>query len=103
VAVGQLGERLTRWFLDDHGLRIVATNVRVERGEIDILALDREERVAVEVRTITGEGEPIDAADPAKRHRVRRLARLAGANRVDFVGVRIGPDAVSFHWVPGGV
>jgi Holliday junction resolvase-like predicted endonuclease len=98
-----LGERLARWFLDDHGLRVVATNIRVERGEIDILALDRGERVAVEVRTITGEGEPIDAVDPSKRRRVRHLARQAGASRVDFVGVRIAPDAAVFHWVPGGV
>ena len=82
---------------------MVDTNVRVGRGEIDILAIDGGARVAVEVRTITGEGEPIDAADPAKRETVRRLARLAGANRVDFVGVRVAPDAVTFHWVPGGV
>jgi Holliday junction resolvase-like predicted endonuclease len=101
--VGQLGELLTRWFLNDHGLRVMAANVRVDRGEIDILALDRGERVAVEVRTITGDGEPIDAADPAKRQKVRRLASKAGANRVDFVGVRIDPTAVVFHWVPGGV
>jgi putative endonuclease len=100
--VGELGERLTCRFLDDHGLQVVATNVRIGRGEIDILALDRRDRVAVEVRTITGDGEPIDAADPAKRETVRRLARLAGANRVDFVGVRVAPDAVTFHWVPGG-
>jgi len=98
-----LGERLTCQFLDDHDVHVVATNVRVGRGEIDILAMDGRQRVAVEVRTITGEGEPIDAADPAKREMVRRLARLAGANRVDFVGVRVARDAVTFHWVPGGV
>lgn len=82
---------------------MVAANVPVDRGEIDILALDRGEKVAIEVRTITGEGEPIDAADPAKRRTVHRLARHAGATRVDFVGVRLGPDAVVFHWVPGRV
>ena len=101
--MGLLGERLTRWFLDDHGLQVVGANVRIARGEIDILAIDQGERVAVEVRTITGEGEPIDAADHSKRNQVHRLARLAGANRVDFVGVRISPEAVTFHWVPGGV
>lgn len=98
-----MGERLTRWFLSDHGLSVVATNVRVDRGEIDILALDDGKRVAIEVRTITGNGEPIDAVDPAKRQRVGRLARKAGATRVDFVGVRIEPAAAVFHWVPGGV
>jgi Holliday junction resolvase-like predicted endonuclease len=81
---------------------VLATNVPVDRGEIDVLALDHGERVAIEVRTITGDGEPIDAVDPAKRQRVRRLARQVGATRVDFVGVRIEPAAAVFHWVPGG-
>lgn len=81
---------------------MLATNVLVDRGEIDILALDHGERVAIEVRTITGPGEAIDAIDPAKRQRVRGLARQVGASRVDFVGVRIEPAAAVFHWVPGG-
>jgi putative endonuclease len=101
--VGLLGERLARWFLIDHGLEVIASNVRVGRGELDLLAMDKGARVAVEVRTITGVGQPIDAADPAKRQTVRRLAREAGASRVDFIGVRIDSDAVVFHWVPDGV
>jgi hypothetical protein len=32
---------------------------------------------------------------------VRRLAAMAGAQRVDFVGVRLGVDGVVVHWVPG--
>ncbi|HLF42426.1 MAG TPA: YraN family protein [Acidimicrobiia bacterium] len=97
-----MGELLTRWFLNDHGLRVIAANVRLDGGEIDILALDHGKRVVFEVRTITGSGEPIDAVDPTKRQRVRRLAMKAGASRADFVGVRIDPAAVVFHWVPGG-
>ncbi|HEY4584046.1 MAG TPA: YraN family protein [Acidimicrobiia bacterium] len=98
-----MGERLTRWFLGEHGLRVIATNVRVDRGEIDILALDHRERVAIEVRTITGLGQAIDAVDLAKRQRVGWLARKVGATRIDFVGVKIEPTAVVFHWVAGGV
>ena len=98
-----MGEILARRFLTDHGLSVVASNVRVAGGEIDIVALDRGQTVAVEVRTITGDGEPIDAIGPVKRRKVGRLAHHTGATRVDFVGVRIEPDAVVFHWVPGGV
>ncbi len=67
------------------------------------MAVDRGQRVAVEVRAITGDGEPIDAIGSVKRRKVGRLARHTGATRVDFVGIRIEPDAVVFHWVPGGV
>jgi Holliday junction resolvase-like predicted endonuclease len=93
-------------FLTSHGVEVVARNVRldrgeVDRGEIDLLAIDHGQRVVVEVRTVTGRGDPIDAVGHAKRRRVRRLASAIGAARVDFVGVRIGADDVLVHWVPG--
>jgi len=90
-------------FLADHGLSIVASNVRLEGGEIDIVALDHGRTVAVEVRAITGEGDPIDAIDAGKRRRVRRLAHQTGATRVDFVGIRIETGAAVVHWLPGEV
>jgi Holliday junction resolvase-like predicted endonuclease len=82
---------------------VVDSNVQVDRGEIDILAEDRGQKVAIEVRTIRGGSDPIDAIDAAKRERVRRLAHQTGATRIDFVGIRLESDAVVVHWVPGGV
>jgi Holliday junction resolvase-like predicted endonuclease len=80
---------------------VIARNVEVGRGEIDLVALDHGTRVVVEVRAITGDRDPIDAIRPVKRRRVTRLAGAVGASRVDFLGVRIGPDDVLVHWVPG--
>jgi putative endonuclease len=99
--VGEAGERIAAWFLTDHGLDVLAHNVEVRRGELDLLAVDGDVRVVVEVRTITGRGDPIDAVGPAKRRRVTALASRIGATRVDFLGVRIGPQEVLVHWVPG--
>ena len=99
--MGEAGERIAGWFLTDHGLNVLAHNVEVRRGELDLLAVDGDVRVVVEVRTITGQGDPIDAVGPAKRRRVTALARRIGATRVDFLGVRIGPQDVLVHWVPG--
>jgi putative endonuclease len=99
--VGALGENIAADFLRSHGLEVVARNVEIAKGELDLLATDRGEKVVVEVRTITAEGDPIDAVSPSKRRRVRSLARAAGAARVDFVGVRLGADDVLVHWVPG--
>lgn len=65
------------------------------------MALDQGERVVVEVRTITGDSDPIDAVGPSKRRRVRQLSAALGGSRVDFVGVRVGVDDVVVHWVPG--
>ena len=80
---------------------MVAANVSVGKGEIDLLAMDGFQRVAVEVRTVRHQDDPIDAVDHAKRHQVRKLARQAKASRVDFVGVLVGPTGVEVHWVPG--
>lgn len=88
-------------FLTRHGLSITATNVELGNGELDILASDGGARVVLEVRTTSGEEDPIDAIDHAKRRRVERLARRIGADRVDFVGVRVGREALDVHWVPG--
>jgi len=82
-----------------HGLSVAASNVRVADGELDLLATDGPERVAVEVRTTTGLDDPINAIDRDKRRRVKRLAGAVGANRVDFLGIRLGREAIDFHWV----
>lgn len=62
---------------------------------------DEGQMVAVEIRTVTGAGDPIDAVDTAKRSHVRRLAGKAGVSRVDFLGVGFRPWGVEVHWLPG--
>lgn len=80
---------------------VVATNVVVGKGEIDLLAMDGSQRVAVEVRTVRRHDDPIDAVDHAKRRQVHKLAGQVKASRVDFVGVLVGATGVDVHWVPG--
>jgi Holliday junction resolvase-like predicted endonuclease len=80
---------------------VVGSNFRLPDGELDLLALDGRERVAVEVRARLGGPDPVDAADPSKRARVGSLARRAGASRVDVIGIRIDREGFDLHWVPG--
>lgn len=99
--MGNAGEKLAAWWLADQGLTPLARNVDVDGGEIDLLMADGGQTVAVEVRTVTGEGDPIDAVDIAKRSHVRRLAGKAGVSRVDFLGVALRSWGVEIHWLPG--
>lgn len=99
--MGAEGERFAAWWLSGHGLEILARNFQVPGGEIDIVALDSPGRVVVEVRSVTGHGDPIDAIDPAKRSHVRSLAGKVGAARVDYIGVGFRSWGVEVHWVPG--
>jgi Holliday junction resolvase-like predicted endonuclease len=79
--------------------------VRVGRGEIDILAEHRGQRVAVEVKSAVldheGRADPIAAFDDAKWRQVWSLARRVGAWRIDVVAVGFRPDGVRIRWVPG--
>jgi putative endonuclease len=96
-----VGELIARRYLEDRGLTVLASNVVVPEGEIDLIALDGRSRVAVEVRSRVGGGDPVDAADDRKRFHASRLAAAAGAHRFDVVGVRLGREGVDVHWVPG--
>lgn len=99
--MGAAGERFAAWWLSSRGLVIMARNVEVDGGEIDILARDGAGRVVVEVRSVTGDGDPIDAIDPMKRSHVRGLAGRVAARRVDYLGVGFRSWGVEVHWVPG--
>lgn len=97
--VGALGERLAVATLRRHGLEVVARNVSVDGGELDILARDHGRRVVVEVRTITGLGEPLSAFNRGKAAQVARLARRVEAHRVDLLAIRLAPDGAEIRWV----
>lgn len=99
--MGEAGERLAAAVLTRHGVQIVARNVVVGRGEIDILALDHGRRLVVEVRTITGPGDPLEAFGVAKAAQVGRLARIVGADRVDLMAIHLGEAAAEVRWVKG--
>lgn len=99
--VGATGEQVAAAFLARHGLHIVARNLEVDGGEIDILALDRGEKVVVEVRSVTGAEEALGAFGPGKAARVSRLARRLGAGRVDLVAVHLDAEAAEVRWVRG--
>lgn len=101
LRVGEAGERLAAAVLTGRGMRLVARNVAVAGGELDILALDQGRRLVVEVRTITGPGDPIEAYGPDKAAQVGRLARLIGAERVDLMAIRLGAEAAEIRWVKG--
>ncbi|MGA8040784.1 MAG: YraN family protein [Acidimicrobiia bacterium] len=98
--MGVLGERLAARLLFARGMDLVEHNLAVGKGEIDLLMSDGGAPVVVEVRAITGEGDPIDAIGLDKREQVRRLARHLRPSRVDLVGIGIRPTHIIFHWVP---
>ncbi len=69
--LGAFGERVARHHIENAGLAVVSTNVRLKAGEIDILARDGSELVFVEVRT--RKAPPGSAAETLTPAKLRRL------------------------------
>jgi putative endonuclease len=97
---GVLGEKLARDFLRKRGYRIKEANYRCPRGEIDLIAEDKDSLVFVEVRTKRSRdfGTPEESITPAKMERLRTVAahyrqtheNLPQLWRIDVVAVELG-------------
>ena len=108
-ALGRAAEEAAARHLREHGWRILARNIRVGRGELDIIARRGPVLAFVEVkarRTSTC-GAPEDAVDPRKRRQIARLAELWLAVRpwaLDGVtDVRFDIVSVDAGTVPAGI
>lgn len=106
LETGQRGEELAAAYLVGHGYRVVERNWRCARGEIDIVAEDRDgTAVVVEVKTRHGTDpdDALAAIDEAKLSRLHTLAQLwaesrdEGARlvRVDAIGIVLGRQGTS--------
>lgn len=100
--LGRRGERLAAEYLEAHGHRVVATNVRRREGEIDLVTVDGDTLVFVEVklRRSATYGGAIQALSPAKQRRMAVLAEAYAAEhpelptqqRIDLVAIDLGAD-----------
>jgi putative endonuclease len=73
---GVSGETTAAQYLQRQGFRILKQNYRYERGEIDIVAEDKNELVFVEVkaRHSNAYGTPEEAVTPKKQQQIRSVA-----------------------------
>ena len=81
---------------------IVARNVRVGRGEIDLLVRDGGTLVAVEVKT-RRRGDPRSRFDDEKESALRAATRRMSPrpSRLDLVTVELGEAVAKVRWVRG--
>jgi len=94
-SAGSSGERKACRFLRNLSYEILAKNWRCKLGEIDIVAGDKETLVIVEVKTrnkaIAEHFSPLEAVDPKKQDKLRRLARVYSdrhRNLLKYKGIR---------------
>lgn len=99
--LGRRAERAAARFLRRLGYRILARNVADDRGELDLLALDRDVLVVVEVRS-TSTADPLRAAESVDLAKQRRLtaAALRFLSRRRLVGANVRFDVIAIAWPP---
>ena len=75
---GKQGESMARQYLEDNGYKVLETNWRFHRFELDIIAATHEEIVVVEVKTRSDKYlmAPETAVD---RKKIRRIVTAADA------------------------
>lgn len=91
------GERRAFWHYRVRGYRILGTNVRAGRNELDLIVRRGRELTFVEVkeRRASGFGGAIGAVDAEKRRRVRRAAQIWLSRNPQAGDVRIGFEVVA--------
>ncbi len=101
--LGEVGEGLAAAHLAAKGYDIVARNVRLPEGEIDIVARQGGTTVIVEVRARRSApmGDGLDSIDARKAARLRNLALSYAATdgtadelRIDVIAVDLAPDGL---------
>ncbi len=105
MMIGRIGEDIAAAFLARRGAAIVDRNLRVGRGEIDLLVELGGQRIAVEVKTATTRSaRPEESFDDQKEHLVRRAAEGLDPPvwRVDLVAVVLTGSGVTVRWVADG-
>ncbi len=90
--IGKLGEDIATEFLQKQNYKIVERNFECKQGEIDIVAIDKNEVVFIEVKTRTGNtyGNPIDAVDERKKkHLIKSIEYYVYKNKLENAFIRI--------------
>ena len=95
---GKLGEDLACKYLENNGYKIIERNFEARQGEIDIIALDKEELVFIEVKTRSNisYGKPAEAVDNKKqKHLIKTVEYYLYERHLENEVVRI--DVVEIY------
>lgn len=75
--IGKLGEDLATKYLEQQGYKVIERNFECRQGEIDIIAIDKNELVFIEVKTRTNlkYGKPVEAVNQNKQKHLTKAVR----------------------------
>ncbi len=100
--LGAAGETLVKEYLTRHGFTVIAQNMRIQGGEIDLIAHNNDLIVCVEVKTRTNlETDMAELISPWQQQRIIRAAHhFLAKHRFDAVTCRFDVALVAMHPEP---
>lgn len=101
---GDAAEELAVRYLEAHGIRILARNLRCKGGEIDVLGLDGALLAIIEVRQRRRPdfGGPLASVTRAKQRKIIRAAGRLLQTCAVCRGRRMRFDVIGVHGAPDG-
>jgi len=97
--LGMMGEEIARKYLSKKKFRIVEKRFRLYRGEIDLIAYDKNTLVFIEVKTRNpgGLGLPEESVNIRKQRQIRKIAEgYLALNDLDDVECRFDVISLTF-------
>ncbi|RMH61817.1 MAG: YraN family protein [Zetaproteobacteria bacterium] len=91
---GRRGEDAACAWLVQHGHRILARNVRLARGELDIVARDNESLLFIEVKAHRSRDSALLAVTADKCRRLRQAAELWLARHPQYASLQCRFDLI---------
>ncbi len=98
--LGRLGEQFAFDYLKRKNYRIVKRGFRLYRGDIDIIAYEKNVLVFIEVKTRRGTrfGFPEESVDTSKQKQIKKIAQgFLTSNKLDDVECRFDILALNYH------
>lgn len=100
--LGALGEAVALAFLLRRGATVIARNVRVGRGEIDLLMRIDGIVVAAEVKTRYGADPLLQMTEEKERRMLDAAGRVRPRPaRIDVLSVEFGTSGATVRWIRG--
>jgi len=99
LLAGKLAEDLACKYLKRKRYKVIERNFRCRIGEIDIIAIDKDEIVVVEVRSVQSASfcTPLESITPTKIKRIRKIAEF-WLFKADLVEPQLRFDVLSIAY-----
>lgn len=90
--IGKLGEDIAVKYLQENGYKVIERNFESRQGEIDIIAMYKNEIIFVEVKTRTNikYGNPVEAVNkPKQKHLIKTVEYYLYSRHLENEFIRI--------------